>query len=310
LSYCTLNGCFVLLGRYTQNMDSLFQHRIEQELSAYCNENVRVQRLHAVGGGCINNAVHLVTSSGSFFLKTNEATLYPGMFEAEAMGLKMLKEQGVIGVPGVIGSGVEGNQSFILLEYIGSGKKIPDYWQDFGRSLAALHQVTSNRFGLDHDNYIGSLPQQNSAERTWVEFYITKRLQPMVEMAANARKPSEDWIMRFDTLYKKLPGMLPEEPPSLLHGDLWNGNFMTAKDGRAWLIDPAVYFGNREMDLAMTRLFGGFEEGFYDAYHEAFPLLPGWRERIELYQLYPLLVHVNLFGGGYIGKVKDILNRV
>ncbi|MBK5285164.1 MAG: fructosamine kinase family protein [Bacteroidia bacterium] len=152
-------------------------------------------------------------------------------------------------------------------------------------------------------------PQSNSQKRTWAEFFISERLEKQIAFAKDLGVIDNSTIQQFNNLYKRLPELIPEEAPSLLHGDLWNGNFMTGNDGKAWLIDPAIYYGHREMDLAMTKLFGGFSEEFYSSYIESFPLQKGFTERIDIHNLYPLLVHVNLFGGGYLIEVKNILSR-
>jgi fructosamine-3-kinase len=164
-------------------------------------------------------------------------------------------------------------------------------------------------FGLDHENYIGSLTQINSVKSDWLDFYINERLGYQLKMAVDHGKLGSGTVQDFEQFYVFLESFLPSEAPSLLHGDLWGGNLMIGSAGEPVIFDPAVYYGNREVDLAMTRLFGGFSSRFYETYNEEFPLLPGYEDRIDVYQLYPLLVHVNLFGGGYISQVKSILNQ-
>lgn len=271
--------------------------------------DVRVLQSASVGGGSINHAMKVESTSGIFFLKWNDAKKFPGMFEAEARGLNLLKSKNVIGIPEVIAADEAGNYSFIVLEFIESGKRQKNFWQDFGSSLANLHKHTSELCGLNHDNYIGSLPQSNAQKKTWTEFFIEERLERQIALAKYSGAINNATIQQFNNLFKRLPEIIPEEKPSLLHGDLWNGNFITGADSNAWLIDPAVYYGHREMDLAMTKLFGGFSEEFYEAYNGTFPLQPGFSERIDIHNLYPLLVHVNLFGGGYLQEVKNILKR-
>jgi fructosamine-3-kinase len=262
-----------------------------------------------MGGGCINHAMKVETTSGFFFLKWNSAKRFPGMFEAEAKGLTLLKEMNAIGIPRVIGTGETGSDSFILLEFIEAGSQVKNFWNDFGTSLANLHRNSSESFGLPYDNYIGSLPQDNSQKKSWTEFFIEERLEKQIAIARNSEAISNSMVQQFNHLYKQLPEIIPEEKPSLIHGDLWNGNFMTGADGKAWLIDPAVYYGHREMDLAMSKLFGGFNGEFYESYDETFPLQKGFDQRADIHNLYPLLVHVNLFGGGYLSEVKNILSR-
>ena len=278
-------------------------------LSDYCKKNVNILNASPIGGGSINNAMKMETSAGNFFLKWNDAKRFPGMFEAETKGLALLKSAKAIPVPDVIGIEEGEKFSFIVLEFIEPGKRQKKFWQSFGTSLARLHQNTSDSFGLDHDNYIGSLKQSNAQKKSWAEFFISERLEKQIELARNSGALNSSTVQGFNSLCKQLSEIIPAEPPALLHGDLWNGNFMTGADGSAWLIDPAVYYGHREMDLAMTKLFGGFSNEFYDTYAETFSLQKGFDERVDIHNLYPLLVHVNLFGGGYLQEVKNILRK-
>ncbi len=260
-----------------------------------------------LGGGSINETFRIETTSGTVFIKYNLAKRYPGMFTAEAKGLRILEEADCIQVPKVLHSDEIGEYSFLLLGYIESQVPASDFWQRFGQKLALLHHHSSTSFGLDHDNYIGSIMQINRNHKSWTEFLISERLEPMLSMAMDIGKLNGHDVRKFEILYKKLPEILPVEPPSLIHGDLWSGNFMDGDDGNAWMIDPAVYYGHREMDIAMSKLFGGFTKAFYDAYNDSWPLEPGWQGRIPLNQLYPLLVHVNLFGESYSQQVRQIL---
>lgn len=288
--------------------DSL-KERIGGELSHWKGDPVVIKDALSVGGGSINDAWRIDTDQGPFFLKTNSADRFPSMFEAEADGSERLRSAGTIGVPRVIAFGEEQDTSFLLLEWIEAATRRADFWPGFGEKLAKLHRTTADRFGLDRHNYIGSLVQRNDQDPEWVSFFIHQRLEPMLKMARDGRKVEAGMAFRFERLFAQLDRLFPREPPALLHGDLWSGNFITGPDGEAWIIDPAVYFGHREMDLAMTRLFGGFDHGFYAGYQQEFPLEKGWEERVDLCNLYPLLVHVNLFGGGYVAQVEAILRR-
>jgi fructosamine-3-kinase len=261
------------------------------------------------GGGCINNGGKLTTSHGTFFLKWNDAAKFPAMFNVEAKGLNLLAESKSMYIPKVIGAGEAGSFQFLVLEFMNASYRTQHYWRDFGVQLATLHRNTSTAFGLDHDNYIGSLPQQNTLHTSWIEFFIHNRLDAQLRLAERSGLVDKSLRRKFETLYKKLPELLIEEKPALLHGDLWSGNVMVNQHGAPSLIDPAVYFGHREMDVAMSQLFGGFNPEFLQVYHEAFPLTPGVEDRLQLYNLYPLLVHVNLFGGNYLAQVNSILRR-
>ena len=264
---------------------------------------------HPVGGGSINQAFHLQTNREHYFVKLNHARRYPGMFEAESEGLRLLSAAEGPKVPEVFATGVASDTAFILMQWLEPGRRNENYSREFGRSLAELHRSTDTSFGLDHDNYIGSLSQSNRRHVSGASFFIEERLYPQAQTALRSGALPASATKDVELLMKNIPSLLPDEKPSLLHGDLWNGNAVTGPDGKAWLIDPAVYYGFRETDLAMTRLFGGFEESFYEAYNESFPLAVGWQSRIELFNLYPLLVHVNLFGGSYAGSFLRSLRR-
>ena len=226
------------------------------------------------------------------------------MFPAEARGLAWLGQAGALRVPAVLAAG----EGFLALELVRPGTPRPKFDEEVGRGLAALHRTTPAGFGLDHDNFIGRLPQSNRAATApgWAAFYRERRLEPQIDSAAGLLSPA---LRRdFDRLFARLDELVgPEEPPARLHGDLWGGNLMCDAEAAPCLIDPAVYGGHREMDLAMMRLFGGFRTAAFAAYHEAYPLAPGHAERVPLYQLYPLLVHVNLFGGSYVASVGSAL---
>lgn len=260
-----------------------------------------------VSGGCINNTLKLETSHGPFFIKwkPNE----PELFQREAQGLEILRSHSPIHVPEVLAKGAFQAYHFLLLEYIESSPRGATFWEDFGGNLAQQHRVIRSQFGLDHDNHIGRLSQQNEFRKSWIDFFVEMRLEPQVAMAEHNRVASPALRKDFEKLYTFLPDLLPDEPPSLLHGDLWSGNFMTDMHGRACIFDPAIYYGHREMELAFTKMFGGFTSAFYKAYDEEWPLAPGFEERQDLYNLYPLLVHLNLFGSGYMAGINQTLKR-
>ncbi len=268
-----------------------------------------IEKFSFIGGGCINNGGKLATRHGIYFLKWNDVRLFPHMFEAESRGLNLLSTENAIRIPTVIGYGEKDVHQFLLLEYIHQAQRSAKYWEQLGIRLARLHSATNYRFGLDHDNYIGSLRQFNNQQSTWVEFFIGQRLNIQLKLAFDNGLAKSNWPRQFELLYKKLPSLLPEEKPSLLHGDLWSGNLITEEHGEPCLIDPSVYYGNREADLAMTKLFGGFADEFYSVYEANSTIQRGYQQRLDLYNLYPLLVHVNLFGASYIGSVDSILRR-
>ena len=286
------------------------KEEIERSLSKQFNTDTRLKGSTPVTGGCINSCFRLETSSGNLFLKYNFASRYPKMFDAESRGLRLLHKAGAIPVPQVIASGEIRDLSYLILEWIDTGVREKNFWKKFGGMLAKLHRNDSENFGLDHDNYIGSLAQSNRQSDSWIHFFIQERLEPQIRIARDAGVMNSSLVKMFSNLFIRLPGMIPGERPSLLHGDLWSGNFLVGKGGGAAVIDPAVYYGHREMDLAMTKLFGGFDSGFYEAYEESFPLQEGFDSRVDIHNLYPLMVHVNLFGGGYLHQVQSILKII
>lgn len=261
-----------------------------------------------ITGGSINEVFLIESTEGKYFLKLNNAGRFPNMFETEKRGLELLS-QSPFKVPLPLKVGICNNSQYILMNFIEPGAPGLGFWQQFGRDLAGLHLLSSKQFGLDHDNYIGSLSQSNEELDTWAEFYRTERLLPQIKLAQKSGKLTAKMKIGFDELLKRIDEVYPTEPPSLLHGDLWSGNMMITTTGEPCLFDPAVYYGHREMDLAMMALFGGFGEEWVQSYNEIYPLEHGWRERIPLGQLYPLMVHVNLFGSGYSSQVEAILQK-
>ncbi len=263
-----------------------------------------------VGGGCINNSEVLEGGGRRYFVKSNEAERLD-MFEAEAAGLVEIAASNSVRVPRPICTGRHGGQSVLVLEYleIGGGGGKTD--AQLGRQLAAMHHATRTCFGWQRDNTIGSTPQINSEEDDWTVFYREHRLRYQLKLAAeNGYRGSLQ--TQGEQLLERLPMFFSAytPPPSLLHGDLWGGNHAALADGTPAIFDPAVYYGDREADLAMTELFGGFGAGFYSAYRAAWPLDPGYRVRKDLYNLYHVLNHLNLFGGGYRGQAERLIGRL
>jgi fructosamine-3-kinase len=266
----------------------------------------------SLAGGDINQAYEIGLSDGRRLFAKANARSPRGMFAAEARGLGWLAEAGALRVPRVVAvSAPEAPSQFLVLELVGSGRPARDFDERLGQGLAALHRFGAPGFGLDHDNFIGRLPQSNAAAPTWVAFYRERRLEAQLRRAVDGGLASDRMRRGFDRLFAALDDLVgPAEPPARLHGDLWGGNLLCDQAGYPCLIDPAVYGGHREMDLAMMRLFGGFGAGVFAAYDEAWPLADGAAERVTLYQLYPLMVHVNLFGGSYVGSVESALSRL
>ena len=263
-----------------------------------------------LSGGDINDAYRVELDSGAtHFVKANAAAP-EGMFEAEADGLEWLAEARALQIPEVIAVGTA-DVAFVVLQHLAPAPRRPDFDDTLGSGLAALHRAGAPHFGHRRDNFIGTLPQDNTREADWTTFYWCRRLEPMLRRARDAGAMSRSLTSRFNRLQHVLHERVgPTETPARLHGDLWGGNLHTGPDGQPWLIDPAVYGGHREVDLSMMRLFGGFSSNVFRAYNEAFPLAPEFDERVPLYQLYPLLVHVNLFGGSYVDQASRALDQV
>lgn len=286
---------------------SPFPTSIKKTVEALLGQVILEQR--PIGGGSINEAYLIKTADHSFFLKYNTGDYAPALFHSEVKGLELLNAQG-IRTPQIYNPSIPSSvPSFLLMEYILPGEKTDKFWIHFGQSLAEMHRVCQAQFGLDHDNFIGRLPQSNKNQLSWNTFFQEERILPQLEMALQDGLLQEEDRKSFVSLFARLPEIFPMEPPSLTHGDLWSGNFLAATEGEVVLIDPAVCFAHREMDLAMTHLFGGFPTIFYHSYKAQYPLAPGFKNRMEIYQLYYLMVHVNLFGGGYVGQVRNILGK-
>ena len=264
-------------------------------------------KISKLSGGDINDVYEVIVPRGEYVVKVNDDEKFPGMLAYEAIGLSTLAMSMSVATPKVYECGGIDGKQFLVLEKIWTLDSVDKTWVQFGRDLAKMHQTSSENFGFESDNYIGSLVQKNELKKTWTEFLITQRLQPMLELAVNQGDVNYVEAKIFDSLFLKLDELIPKEKPALLHGDLWSGNFLVGPAEEAVLIDPAVYYGHREMDLAMMHLFGGFSPKLFDAYHEIYPLENGWKDRVELNQLYPLLVHVNLFGRSYWDRVKKIV---
>jgi fructosamine-3-kinase len=255
-------------------------------------------------GGDINLAERLSLADGrKVFVKGNPRAP-AGMFAAEARGLGWLGAPQVIRIPRTVAF----DAHVLILEWVEPGQPAAGFDERLGRELAALHQLSPPSFGLDHDNFIGSLPQTNTTASTWSDFYLGMRLEPQIKRATEAGCLPPRLKRAFARLLPRVGDLVgPPEAPARLHGDLWNGNVLCDAEGRPCLVDPAAYGGHREMDLAMMRLFGGFSSRVFAAYAEAFPLAPGHLDRVPLHQLYPLLVHVNLFGGAYLANLEAAL---
>jgi len=285
-----------------------FWRQVEQSLSATLGSSVRLDVPRAVGGGCINKAFRVESNKGPFFAKVSTADGLD-MFKAEAEGLEELQQSESLRVPNPLAWGVAGQQAFLVLEYLELGNSGSS--AALGEGLAAMHRVTSDHFGWYRDNTIGSTEQHNRHEADWLIFFAEYRLRFQLDLAVarGAGSRSKDQGYRLiESLADFMVGHEPE--PSLLHGDLWSGNYAFTRAGQPTIFDPAVYYGDREADLAMTELFGGFSHEFYAAYRQAWPLDAGYSVRKKLYNLYHVLNHYNLFGGGYLTQAQSMIDTL
>jgi fructosamine-3-kinase len=268
----------------------------------------RVVKLEPVSGGDINHALRATLHDGTRVFVKTQARAPEGFFAREAEGLRWLAEAEAVRIPEVLA--VSEAPASLVLEWIEPGRAARDHDERLGRSLAALHKSGAPSFGLSSDNFLATLPQHNAARSSWPDFYGAQRLAPLAAIARKRGLLDRALDHALEQLLQRMPALCGEsEPPSRLHGDLWGGNAIVDAQGGPVLIDPAVYGGHREIDLAMMKLFGGFGPRVFDAYNEAFPLADGHEERVPLYQLYPLLAHVCLFGGAYVGGLKRALEQ-
>jgi fructosamine-3-kinase len=289
--------------------DGVTFEAIEKAISGSTGRPFAVERHTTLGGGCINEALRLEGCGQAYLVKLNRAERLD-MFEAEALGLATIAATGAIRVPQPVASGLHGARAFLALEYIEFGRS-GGAGAHLGQQLAALHRHSADAFGWERDNTIGATPQPNAWSGDWVDFLRERRLGHQLQLAAHngAGKTLLDSGARLlDSLPGFFTGYAPA--PSLLHGDLWGGNWGVDVSGEPVLFDPAVYYGDREADLAMTELFGGFDDRFYHSYRDRWDIDPGYATRKVLYNLYHVLNHFNLFGGGYAAQAEGMISRL
>lgn len=265
--------------------------------------------INSLYGGDINRVYKVIADQTSYVVKLNAAEEYPKMFEQESTGLKALSAvNGGVDAPEIVGFGRLENLQYLVLNYIAPGEDSNSFWRKFSSGLIAQHKTTASHFGFEGDNYIGSLHQSNKKHTRWDEFFIAERMIPQIKLAQDQEIISPDEVKKIEAFFVEVPSIWPEEPPALLHGDLWSGNFLVGKYNKPYLIDPSVYYGHREIDIGMSQLFGGFDPIFLDRYNNLFALEKGWEDRVKYNQLYPLMVHLNLFGRSYLSKILFIVH--
>ncbi len=273
---------------------------IEHETGSVPHKIIRLQ------GGDINQVYHCFTKNNQLVVKVNIAGKFPNMFEKEKKGLELLKPSNFL-IPKIFSIGSFRKLDYLILEYIKPGKAIN--WEKFGENLANLHQLSNNKFGLGYDNYIGSIHQINTYENNWLNFYTNHRIIHLMIVARNKNLLNYQDCRKIESMCGSFKDFITFTLPTLLHGDLWSGNIICSENGSPVLIDPAVYFGHPEIDWAMLDLFGNYPQYSFEIYNEINPLEKGFEERKSIHQLYPLLVHLVLFGRSYYSSVMSKVKR-
>jgi fructosamine-3-kinase len=294
-----------------QNKNNLIQHLVASELSEVTGKTVLIKSEIVLGGGCINHASKLETSAGNFFLKWNN-NCSADIFIREAESLNELKKAAgeYMVIPEVfVAKLVDDSPGFLVLEYLENNHSLFNVDEKLGRGLAHIHQFTQPQFGFFNNNYCGATLQNNKWKNNWPEFFRENRLQFLLDLIEKKRPLPVFEMTIFEKLISRIENLVPKESvPVLIHGDLWSGNYMVSEKGPA-LIDPASYFADREMEFAIMTMFGGFSQRFFDAYNEINPLPVDWKQRNSLYQLYHVLNHYYLFGGGYRKQAVQIASN-
>lgn len=285
---------------------------IKTAISTYWKENglsTEISEIRSISGGSINQAFLIRTLSRPYFLKYNTSSAHPNMFSSEYKGLELMASAKTIRIPTPIHAYEGEEYSCIMMEYIEQKNYAPNFWKHLAEDLAALHTHSSPSFGLDFHNYMGSLSQSNTQHSGFVDFFIAERLEPQIRLAHNSGYLNTKHLKQSEHLYQELESIFPNEKPALVHGDLWSGNFMSDEEGNPVIMDPATYYGHREVDIAMTTMFGGFDAEFYQYYQQYLPMEKGWEQRLPFYNLYPILIHINLFGNSYVGSFERIIKQ-
>ncbi|MGI9548318.1 MAG: fructosamine kinase family protein [Flavobacteriaceae bacterium] len=282
-------------------MDSTLQHHLSALIGS------PIQHCVAVTGGDIAQAYRISTATNRLFCKLLQKADAISVFQAEADGLNAIAATKTIRVPEIHFCEPLGQGAVLIMEFVETKRPTKNDMANFGRQLALLHKQYASSFGWASDNFIGSLSQSNKSHETWPHFYVKERLVPQLNLAVNRRLLEVSEIPSADKMIKVLIDFCPAVRPSLVHGDLWSGNYLVRMDGTPFLIDPAIYYGHSEVDIAMSMLFGGFGDSFYSSYEKILPMDHESPGRLKIYQLYYLLVHLNLFGSSYYSGVKAIL---
>jgi fructosamine-3-kinase len=281
---------------------------IAQEITKVTEKSFTLENTRSVGGGCINQGYKISGNGSNYFVKLNQASQVE-MFAAEAMGLEQMYATQTITVPKPICWGVVENSCYIVLQWLDLGGGNSHVWEEMGRQLAAMHKIgKSDRFGWDRNNTIGSTPQINTWSDNWADFFARERIGYQLKLAKRRGGSFPDTAKVIEAVRERLADRQPQ--PSLVHGDLWSGNAAVTTDGEPVILDPATYYGDREVDIAMSELFGGFPTAFYRGYNQVWELDKGYGQRKTIYNLYHILNHFNLFGGGYASQANRMIQQI
>ncbi len=285
-----------------------YWREIAKEISQATGETFEIENRRGIGGGCINQGYAITGNGKTYFIKLNQATAVE-MFAAEALGLQQMRDTNTIRIPKPICWGTASESSYLVLEWLEFGRGNDKAWEEMGIQLAQMHkQGKADEFGWNRNNTIGSTPQINTKTDNWAEFFAQHRIGYQLKLAKRKGGNFPDTDKVINTIHKQLENITPQ--PSLVHGDLWSGNAAITNSGEPVILDPATYYGDREVDIAMTELFGGFPAAFYRGYNNTWPLNQDYPQRKSLYNLYHILNHFNLFGGGYGGQANRTIEQI
>ena len=277
-----------------------------QENCEFDNKPFFIERL---SGGDINEVFLIEETDRKWVVKRNNRLTFPEMLSKEYNALQFLTEDKSLNYPKPLAHFTDNKYQYLVIAYHEKGPNDNKGQAKLGIQLAQQHSLSAETFGWHEDNYIGSLPQDNRPSTTWSDFYANNRLLAQTKLAYDKRLVGKEFLIKMERFCLQLDEVFPNEMPALLHGDLWGGNYFITKSGEPLLYDPAIYFGHREIDIAMTRLFGGFSPDFYRSYNDSFSLESGWEDRTPFGQMYPNMVHLNIFGTAYLGAVKPLIDK-
>ena len=295
----------------------MLQIKLQRAFDQLVPNRVQICQVRQISGGCISHAFQVratlaVGDEVDFFVKSNHQQFVDN-YRCEWNGLTAIERTGTIRVPRLIASGIVEDEAWLILEWVKRGKKTSNFFESFGRQLATMHLTTrGHEIGWEQDNYLGASLQRNQAKQNWPDFFASQRITMQIRMASDQYDLPQSFLSQLEKIASAMGSVLQGSEPetSLIHGDLWSGNFLSDEEGKPVLIDPAVYRGNREAEFGMLRLFGNCPALFYDSYHESFPLPDGWENRCNVYVLYHLLNHLNLFGPSYLDDCKRMCSTI